>query len=317
MEFELYYSAPFAEILNEVYDLEEVPGLSRDPALGIPFFRSRKPFKRGTIFNLPLGFCQSADYFKARWHGSEWPRIKAYAAEHAVNITLTTIGELGIDRGFHSADNPVLFLAAGADPRAGYSSNLRTNLRKEWNKAGRHGIEIVESREPADLRAFYRVLATQYVREHRMVFQPYSLLRKLLGPEGWGRLLVARHRGSIVGGMFLIADGRVLHYNWGARGRIENVSIGTLLIDHTIEYAHDAGYAAFDFGATPLSDADLLAFKMRWGCTNLPVQRYYTTQAPRHVDLNASFAWPRKAYSKLPVGLAERLMPVVVPWLAS
>jgi hypothetical protein len=317
MQFDLYYSTPFRELLAEVYDLEEIAGAPGAVAPGMPLLRSRKPFKGGAWFDLPFGFRQTADWFKARWRDDPWPRLSAFAAAHGADATLTTVGRLDIERGFHAADNPVLWLPDGADPRTAYSPNLRANLRKEWNKARRHGIEIARSVDPRDLRAFHRVLATQYVREHRMVFQPLSLFAKLMEPRGHGVLFVAKHQGAVVGGIFLIADGPVLHYNWGARASVGNVSIGTLLVDHAIEHARAAGHAVFDFGGTPLSDTELKHFKMRWGCVDLPVYTYHTSPAARRIDLGSSYAWPRKEYSKIPVGIAQALMPVVVPWLVA
>jgi hypothetical protein len=315
VEFELFHRPDFVAVLESVYDLEDVPGLSRILDGETPFLRSRKPFKGGAVFSLPLGFYQTADYFRRRWRGDEWPRLQAWAREHRANVTFTTVGALNLEPAVLRARNPVL--ALGGDPAAGYSRNLRLNLRKEWNKAQRHGVVVEASLDRADLRAFYRLLATQYVREHRMLFQPYALFERLLGPEGPGRLVVARHGGRVAAGLYLLADGAVLHYNWGARGTVENVSLGTLLLDHAVRAAQAEGFEAFDFGSTPLSDTALLDYKMRWGCTDHPVLRHYTTAAPMELDLNASFTGPRALYARLPVGLAMRIMPGVVPWLVS
>jgi hypothetical protein len=109
----------------------------------------------------------------------------------------------------------------------------------------------------------------------------------------------------------------VLHYNWGARTQFANVSLGTLLIDFAVRHAQSLGCVAFDFGSTPLSDRHLLDFKLRWGCDNLPVFKYFTSQRPAHIDLNTSFSAARKVYSALPVRWAAALMPAVVPWLVS
>jgi len=317
VNFELFRNDAFRADLREIYDLREVDVLPSGMPGHVPFFVSRKPFKSGSIFHLPFGFYQTADYFRSAWKSDEWQRVNVYAREHAKNVTLTTLGELDLETGVHCANNPVLTLADSNDPAEKYSTNLRTNLKKEWNKCRRHDIEIVTTRDPAHLNQFYDVLAEQYVREHKMVFQPRSLFVAFMREGGPGSLIVAKQGERVVGGLFLLRDGSVLHYNWGARARVGNVSIGTLLIDFAVRHAKSSGYATFNFGATPLSDSSLLDFKMRWGCDNLPVFQYYTSHRPAQIDLNTSFTSARKLYSKLPIRFAAMLMPVVVPWLIS
>ncbi|MBP8100868.1 MAG: GNAT family N-acetyltransferase [Burkholderiaceae bacterium] len=315
MKFAIFDHPVFVQALCETYRMQELAAL--DPAAPgyLPFYRSRLPFKRKQAFALPFTFYRTADDLRERWRGDQWAQVCAYSRRQGINITLQTVGELGLGEGSHSADNPVLSLGDG-DVAAGYSRNLRSNLKKEWNKCHRLGVRVAFSDDEADLRQFYRVLATQYVREHRMVFQPYALYCRLLQAPLTGKLLVARTpEGQVVGGLILIADQGVLHYCWGARSQQANLAIGTVLIDHAIRFAKQAGFTHFDFGSTPASDHALLDFKLRWGADKLPVWRYHTLQLPADIDLNSSYSGPRRWFSKLPVPVAERLMPHVVPWL--
>ncbi len=315
MKFALFDHPAFVQALCDVYRMQELVVL--DPAAPgyLPFYRSRLPFKRSSAFALPFAFYRTADDVRERWRTDQWTRVCAYSRHHGINITVNTIGEAGLGEGSHCADNPVLRLDGG-DIAAGYSRNLRSNLKKEWNKCHRLGIRLAFSDDEAELRQFYRVLATQYVREHRMVFQPYALLRRLLQPPLTGKLLVARTpEGQVAGGMILTADQQVLHYSWGARSQQANLSIGTLLVDQAIAYAKQAGFTYFDFGSTPVSDHALLDFKLRWGADKLPVWCYHTLHRPAEIDLNSSYSRPRRWFSKLPVPVAERLMPHLVPWL--
>ena len=316
MTASLFETESFLDIIASVYALRRVDLLDRGEPGYVPFFASVLPFRSGSIFNLPFGFNQPADYFEKRWQTGEWQRIGALSRKTGRNVTVSTLGPAPLGDGLHCANNPVLGLRSMDDPAHNYSANLRSNLRKERNKCQRLGIEIAISSDEADLLAFYQILARQYVREHRMVFNPVSLYRRLFTrPDSL--LVVAKQAGKVVGGMFLLADGNTLRYHWGARGSVENVSVGTVLIDFAIRLAQSRGFAVFDFGSTPLSDRHLFDFKMRWGCTNLQVFKYYTLRAPEQVDLNASFLLARRLFSHLPIGVAQALMPWVVPWLVN
>jgi hypothetical protein len=316
LNFRLFAAAPFLEVLARVYDLAPVAVL--DPAAPgwLPFFASNKPFRRRPVFALPFGYHFAAADIHERWQAGQWDLVRRFSREHARNVRLTTVGEAGLGEGVQVAHNPVLRLRGAGEIEALYSRNLRSNLKKEVNKCARLGVQLEFTQAEQDLRSFYRVLATQYVREHRMVFQPLPLLRQLMRPGTGGRLLVARDASRrVIGGMFMLEDGEVLHYNWGARSRLANLSVGTVLIDHAIRHAKAAGCSHFDFGSTALSDQDLLDFKLRWGCENLPVMAYHTLHAPAPIDLASSHPGARRWFARLPVPVAETLMPRLVPWL--
>lgn len=315
MNFALFDTEPFLQVVEATYDLSRVDVLAPGSAGYLPFFRSNKPFRKGHVFALPFGFYRTGQDIRQRWLANQWQQVCQYSRARRCNVTLTTVGDAAIDGAVHCANNPVLALAGGVPPSEAYSRNLKLNLKKERNKCQRHGIGIEFSHSGADLDAFYRVLATQYVREHRMVFQPFALYARLLR-LGVGRLLVAKTpEHGVVGGMFMLSDGPVLHYNWGARLQVANVSIGTLLIDAAVAHAAQSGYRYFDFGSTALSDSELLDFKLKWGCENVPVFRHHTLSRPSDVDLASSYAGARWWYSRLPVRAAMALMPAVVPWL--
>lgn len=315
MNFALFDTEPFLKVVEATYDLSRVDVLARDAEGYLPFFRSNKPFRKDHVFALPFGFYRTAEGIRARWQAAQWDQVRRYSLARGCNVTMTTVGDAAIAQGVHCANNPVLTLSGGGDPSEAYTRNLRLNLKKERNKCQRHGIRLEFSDGADELSAFYRVLATQYVREHRMVFQPFALYARLL-QLGAGRLLVAKSaEQGVVGGMFMLSDGPVLHYNWGARLPIANVSVGTLLIDRAIAHAAQAGYRYFDFGSTALSDHDLLDFKLKWGCDNVPVFRYHTLSRPADVDLASSYAGARWCFSRMPVRAAMALMPAVVPWL--
>lgn len=317
--FRVYSSPAFQDLIARVYDLEPIPGVGQGSGLPMPtLFRSRKPFRGSEGFLLPFQFYTTLDLAGAEDAERWFAALRAWSTASACNITLTSFDDYGQRQCVPVAHNPVLFLppdAAGIE--AGYSRNLRSGLRRNANKAQRLGIEIVDASDEAELAEFHRrVLAPQYVRRHRMVFQPYGLFRGLWA-AGLARLVVARRQGRCIGGLVLIDDGEGVHYAWGASESPDQVAVGTLMLRHAIESSAARGLRWFDFGSTPLTDTALHEFKLRWGSTSFPVVRHYTLHPPNVIDLNVSFDLPRRLYSLLPPGWARALMPIVVPWLVS
>lgn len=310
MKFDLYFSSAFIEVLTSVYKLRLLPVAKQ---LGFPVFKSRLT-PRQSAFVLPFGFYQTSECFSSLGVESMWATIRDFSCESKINISLNSIGEIYIDSGSHIANNPILDLSLINENLTCFSKNHRQNIRKERNKALRNEIVINSSIDVEELRGFYDVLAKQYVEDHRMVFQPFSLYSQLL-LRGFARLIVAKKNGSVVGGMFCLQDGDVLHYNWGARTACANVNIGTLLIDYAVRSAAADGYKYFDFGSTPLTDDDLFNYKMKWGCENHKVYKYCSLRTIKEIDLNESYGPLRSLYSKTPVSIAKAAMPLVVPLL--
>ena len=315
--FQAYRSAKFLELMEQLFDLERIAvlphnGLRDDAA----FFRSRKPLRGKNAFFLPFQFYgdlpdggAAEDCFK---------HMDAWSASTGCNLNLSSLADHPEGRSTVVAHNPVLHLPG--DEEALYrkfSHNLRSSLRRNANKAARLGIDFLHSTDEKDLYDFYHgVLAPQYVRKHRMVFHPYGLYRSLL-LNGMASLSIARREGRVIGALVLIEDHSGVHYAWSASEAPERVAVGALLLHFSLLHAQRLGLEWFDFGSTPLSDNALLDFKMRWGCVSYPVRRYHTLHAPREIDLNSSFALPRRIYALLPPSWVCSLMPRVIPWLVS
>lgn len=317
MNFDIFNSPAFIEIIKGVYKLKEIYPLEQVSASGrFPVLVSRLPFKSRLAFNLPFGFYQTANYIRQAITAHDWIDICKYSEATGVNVSVASVGELQFGNGVYFANNPILNLTENDQPFDRYSKNHRQNIRNERNKSAGYDVLVSFSEAKEDLVQFYDVMANQYVKDHKMVFQPFDLFSRLL-VSGIGKLLIAKQGNKVLGGMFCIADGEVLHYNWGVRRQFHNLNIGTLLIDYAITHAYSAGYKLFDFGSTPLSDTHLYQFKMKWGCENFRVYKHFTKNNLPQTDLNNSFLTVRSAYSKIPPILAQRMMPFVVPWLVS
>ena len=317
MNFDLFFSPAFIEIVKQVYALKGIQlPLERCPTGEFPLLVSRLPLKSKLGFNLPFGFYQTSAGIQKFVDENNWTDICKYSKLADLNISLASVGELPFGNGTHFANNPILGLNEVVDPFDRYTRNHRQNIRTERNKSSRLDVRISFSESKSDLLQFYDVMAKQYVKDHMMVFQPFDLFSSF-SLSGLGKLLVAKHGDEVLGGMFCLFDGEVFHYSWGVRKKFQNLNIGTLLIDYAVNYAHSNGFKYFDFGSTPLSDDDLYQFKMKWGCMNYCVYKYFTNNKVPQVDLNNSFSIARRLYSKISPKLAQRLMPFIVPWLVS
>ena len=318
MKFSLYYSDLFSDIISSVYHMERINEAPFDDDLQFfPMFRSRKFIKSSTAFNLPLGFYQTANYISSFIDEKSWKSMVDYSLKKKLNITVSSIGKLSFLSGLHIANNPILEIGSDMrDPFQYYSKNHRQNIKKEVNKANKEGIVVEISDKLKDVKGFYDVMAEQYVRRHKMVFQPYDLF-KLLIVNGIAKLYLAKKNGKIVGGVFCLIDDNVLHYNWGVRTVVNNLNIGTLILDYVIRDAANLKFQYFDFGSTPLSDVDLFNYKLKWGAINHKVYKYFSLRETKQIDLNCDYMFWRELYSKMPTSCAKKLMPIIVPWLVS
>ncbi len=129
------------------------------------------------------------------------------------------------------------------------------------------------------------------------------------------KLFVAMVENRVVGGIITTIDKDTLHYNWGASNYYQNIAIGTLLIDYTINYAINNRYKYYDLGSTPLFDDNLYNFKMRFGATNYSVYKYFTIKKPNIINLNSSFSMIRGIYSRMPMWLLRYAVPKMIPWI--
>jgi hypothetical protein len=314
--FLAYRKPGFLSLIERIYDLErfsvEVEDIHELPA----FFRSRKLLRNRNGFFLPFQFYATLPLQTAESKISYFESMAEWSKQTGNNLTYSCLENYAGAQSIVVARNPVLFLPKDLQAlEDGFSSNLRSNLRRNSNKAHRMGVAIAESSEERDLRDFYLyVLAPQYVRKHKMLFHPYATYRGLL-EQGLARLIIARQNARVIGGLVLVEDVGGLHYAWGASEAPEQLAIGALMLHHALNAAVIQGLDWFDFGSTPLTDDALHAFKLRWGSKSFPVRSYYTLKQQPKVDLNNSFRKARQIYSYMSPRLACRLMPKLIPWL--
>jgi len=204
--------------------------------------------------------------------------------------------------------------------RQAYAKDLRWYLRRCEGRIQEAGIRLVKAETRREVKDWYRVLVKLYRDKHHMIAQPLGLYERLLCSEtgrSFAELLLAKSGDRTLAGIVLFKGKEEWDYSWAARD-MEYAAYGlnALLIDWAVRMAIDEGVSILNFGSSSPSDEGLRAFKTSWGCRERKVLYYYWNHRPRAIDLNTSFSVLRKIYSKLPLGLLERIPAFVVPHLA-
>ncbi len=290
------------EAIQSVYKLDKVSLECIDTVMYTSSYCNKNRF-----FNYPFAMCGSQN--DSLFFGN-FDEIKSIAKENKQNFIIKTLSNHPEHLRVHAANCPILELE---EPRSKYRSKFRNQLNRHGRQANDLGVYFERTTAANDLLSFYtNVLAKVYRDKHKMLFQPYDLLRRLF-EKGGARLYVARKNKNIIGGVFCCSSTNVIHYNWGAMLECGSLSIGGLLLDHAINDAAKEGYKWFDFGATPLSHYKLLQFKTRFGADVYPIYHYFTGVEPVITDYNSAFPLIRNIYSHVPLKVLMLFMPYVVP----
>jgi hypothetical protein len=206
---------------------------------------------------------------------------------------------------------PVVELEAGLDAVWG---SFKANHRNHVRKALRDGLSV--AREDAALAEFYPV----YARRQRDLGTPveparlFDSMRARFG--GRMRLHVARLDGRVVGGMLCVTSPASWWFlygaaDFGAAARYPNEA----LYWFTIQQAAAAGARALDLG-TSAPGTGALRFKEKWTARREDVY-YRSIPAPNHrvragaERFRQGGSLAQRAWSRLPVALANRLGPVL------
>ena len=314
--FGVYRSQEVLSLFSNIYALEALnaPHELR-PALP-NFFQSSKIGLSSPAFFLPFNFLATSFPKSNSERSVFFNHLNEWSKHIGINMTLSSLDLYDEAPNVIVSNNPILKLPKDIPSlTSGFGKNLRNDLRRLENKAKALGIDCYVSNSDIDLTNFYyQILAPQYVRKHRMVFQPLSIFLGLMR-IGVVRLVLARQGSVLKGGLVLIEDAGGVHYAWGASESPDNLAVGKLLLNFALHDAVGRHEKWFDFGGTAISDVDLLDFKLKWGGVNYKVRKYYTSLQPQAFDLNSSFSLARRIYSLLPSRAAAKIMPTVIPWL--
>ena len=119
---------------------------------------------------------------------------------------------------------------------------------------------------------------------------------------------------KIIAGIILLYYGEKADYTFSSiLPGYESYNIATYLVDKGIEWAIKKNCRYFSFGTSQLGNENLLLFKSRWGCRNIPVYYYYLAKKIKKSNLINSNTIINKLYSHLPVSFIRKIIPIIVP----
>lgn len=184
------------------------------------------------------------------------------------SITLSPFHDEGFGRVFLSSGynqlerrfTHLLRLSSDYDPLwNAYNKRIRTAVRK----AEKLGVKVRESKEELDLREFYNIYLNSMDRLEGTP-KPFSLLRQLQLSD-IAKFSIAEYDGKIIAGLLYLFFNRTLTL-WVGASMLEyrEVRPNNAIFHQAIKWASEAGYDYVDFGASPLGNEGLVAFKEEW-----------------------------------------------------
>ena len=97
-----------------------------------------------------------------------------------------------------------------------------------------------------ELKLFYIALSELYIDKHKMVFQPFSLYKKLF-EKGMANFFVYKREKKVLSAIVIIEDGDKIHYNWGITNKdYYKYSLNTLLVNEMIKFYFEKNINSVD-----------------------------------------------------------------------
>lgn len=183
-----------------------------------------------------------------------------------------------------------------------FRSFNKDSIQRGIRRAEGENLRYEEGRSPELLRRFYTLqLLTR--RRHRLPPQPIEWFANLLyyfgedakirsvsfGNDPVAAILTLNFRNSVV-------------YKYGASDLKYNHLRGTtLLFWRTIQESKESGASLLDMGRSAEENEGLIAFKSKWGSSNLPLRYWrYPAPTPRFPVLESGISLSGKLLCRLP-----------------
>lgn len=320
----------FIKILGSTYKITplfEVIHSEEGKPMGIPAFWIKRIFRKDKITSMPFNFYppmlgekNSEDAFLhliniakeinkncyVEFKTYEKMSLEEYSGRKIYSISTSIVSTLKIKNTYEEQVKK-------------YQKRLYSALKTNTKRAKEFGFKFYKISSHKELKSFYKVLVRLYRDKHQMITQPYNLFKELFSffrVKDMLDVYVASLDGKIEAGIFVLKSKYNWDYCWGASSEeYYKLSLNSILIDMMIQEAIEQKVESVSMGSSAPSDKDLIFFKERWGCESRPVYYYYWNHKPEKIDLNKSYKFIRKIYSKMPLFLLEKIPNYVVPYL--
>lgn len=176
-------------------------------------------------------------------------------------------------------------------PLDGIWKSIRSNARRNIQKAQKMGVVIEETEEIGELPAAYAVLKEVYKRI-QVPLPGQSLFEsafRILQPCGMMKTLLAKIDGETVGILFLLLYKDIVFYWYtGTSREYSAYRTNDLLVWHSLEYGQKNGYRSFDFGGggKPDEEYGVRDFKAKYGGELVNFGRNIKVHAPVKLKLS-------------------------------
>lgn len=146
--------------------------------------------------------------------------------------------------------------------------SLHGSARRAIRKAKKSGITVHAAESKQDLRAFFDLHLRVRKNKYRLLAQPYSFFENIWGQfieKQNGLLLLARHEGEVIGGIFFLEWKEGIYYKFNASAASYlSQRPNDLALWNGIEYAKEKGFAHLDFGLSDWDQEGLLRYKRKF-----------------------------------------------------
>lgn len=218
----------------------------------------------------------------------------------------------------------VSFFGHAIDLRQGASEALErceSPVKRAIRKSQASGLRLVEGRDEAAIRAYYRLHCLTR-RRHGLPPQPIDFFvriqRHLLANDHGTVLLVLKDQTPVAGAVFLQWNGQAL-YKFGASDEAHQaLRPNNLLFAEAIRICAARGCAWLDLGRTSRDNEGLRRFKLGWGSVEriVPYLRY-DLSSRRVIDTpDRADGWHTRVFRRLPRPMASLVGRFVYPFAA-
>ena len=156
--------------------------------------------------------------------------------------------------------------------------------RQAVRRAGKAGVSVVAATDEHDVRRFYDLHLRVRKHKYRLLAQPFGLFLALwreFVARDLGTLLLAHHRGEVVGGVFFLGWGDTLYYKFNASDPAHLAARpNDLVVWEAMRWARDHGYRFLDFGLSAWEQEGLQRFKRKYATEERPISLLRHTNAP-------------------------------------
>lgn len=223
------------------------------------------------------------------------------------------VTELGLEKTEHYITTVI---SLSPDTETVWKRFDRVSVRQAINKSKRKGASARWAENLDDVRKFY----TLFLRTRKKLGVPpypfalFQAVWEILDKANMAKLSLVEYNDLPIGGLIVFNfKERMIAAYMASHERYLHLNPNNLLFWATIEWACKNGYKYYDFGASSPYQKSLIAFKSRWGGSEIRLPFYFylnTVSTMPILDSNTpSYRLFRKVWSRTPISVARTFGP--------